>query len=124
MGVPPPPPRTELLPSASPRVPVAKPSVPNIPRAMGSQTKQPSGIIPAPTKPVVTVYGARPLVASPAAIAAPVAPPPVSAPEPVEESFQLVDDPPTEVDGPPTMTIDNFSPEPLEHTKRRNAGRP
>ena len=40
------------------------------------------------------------------------------------ESFQPVDDPPTEVDGPPPMTLDNYNPEPLEHAKRRNAGRP
>ena len=40
------------------------------------------------------------------------------------ESFLPVDDPPTEVDGPPTMTIDHFNPEPLDHAKQHKAGRP
>ncbi len=134
-----------------PAVPPPRASSPSIPRPLSSQlghdggfrpqtpgtapppprsVKTPSAIIPAPTKPVVTVYGSRPVT-----MAAPAPEPPAApAPPPVRppmESFEVVEDPPTEVDGPPTMTLDGYDPElhlephpePLDHAKRRNAGR-
>jgi eukaryotic-like serine/threonine-protein kinase len=116
-------PSQAVLPAVPP--PAPRPSQPSLPRPppppppLPRTAKAPSGIIPAPTKPVVTVYGARPL-APPVAPPAPVPPPA----RPPIDSFLPVDDPPTEVDGPPTMTIDNYNPEPLDQAKRRNAGRP
>jgi eukaryotic-like serine/threonine-protein kinase len=102
----------------------------------------PSAAIPAPTKPVVTIYGKRqvlpimemPPPAAPVAPPAPPAPPPappapggaVPPPPPARppmQSYQIVDDNPTEVDGPPTMTIDGLPPEPTDSARKRKTGR-
>ena len=64
--------------------------------------------------------------------AAPVAAPPpaaIPAPRPPMQSYQVVEDNPTEVDGPPTMTIDGNFPlvppaGPEENAKKRRTGRP
>jgi hypothetical protein len=65
---------------------------------------------------VVAVYQRATVPTVPAA---PVRPP--------LQSYQVIEDNPTEVDGPPEMTIDGmnpvFDPEPLEPGKRKKNGR-
>jgi serine/threonine-protein kinase len=81
---------------------------------------RPGSVIPPPTKPVITVYGAAPAAAQqasaePAATRLPM------------QSYEVVEDNPTDVDGPPTMTVDGAFPpaaEPNESAKKRRTGRP
>ncbi len=83
-------------------------------------SKSTSAVIPAP-RPVVTVYAGTP----------PVGPPPVPqappAPRPPMQSYQVIDDNPTDVDGPPTMTFDGAEPRgdaPANDPKRQSPPQP
>ncbi len=106
----------------------AEPPKPRLPRvvpppAPSKPGKTPSAVIPAPTKPVVTVYGAKPSFTAPPIVTSPepaVATPPPPARPPMQ-SYQVIDDSPTDVDGPPTMTIDGYVPEP--HDKKKTGRR-
>jgi hypothetical protein len=156
--------------AAPPTPPLKAPSMgaaPPNPPPKAPAPKAPSAVIPAPTKPVVTVYAPRP---TPPPMEAPLAggspspalsrvddrerpgpgsarerlpsspgPPPIPAPRPPMQSYQVVEDNPTEVDGPPTMTFDgSFMPvftsspplptprpprEPPETSTKRRTGR-
>jgi eukaryotic-like serine/threonine-protein kinase len=101
-------------------VPPAPPSRRGPPSATPRSSRGPSAVIPAPTKPVVTVYGGLPPAVAPAEPASTAVPPPPP-PRPPMQSYEVVDDNPTDVDGPPTMTIDGYNPEPLD--KKRKTGR-
>ena len=124
---------------AVPAPPKSPPLAPQRPPARAARAANTP--MPTPTKPVVTIYGKgqvlpimelpRPAVA-PAPPATP-APPPPPAPEggasavpparPPMQSYQVVDDNPTEVDGPPTMTIDGMPPDPTDGPRKRKTGR-
>jgi serine/threonine-protein kinase len=85
--------------------------------AAAGAPRPPTTAIPPPTKPVVQVYQKATV---PEVKAAPMAPPRPPAP-----SYQVIEDNPTEVDGPPEMTVDgSYSPEPYDNGKRRKTGRP
>jgi serine/threonine-protein kinase len=128
----------------SPRA--SSPGVPP-PRAPAPRSSRgPSGLVPAPTKPVITVYNTltpqTPLPPSRiASVPLPVpgelpgtgtgaAPPEAPAPRPPMPSYQIVEDNPTDVDGPPTMTLDGSVPIPADppprtpESKTRRTGRP
>jgi serine/threonine-protein kinase len=108
--------RGSAPPGAPDDVPPSRPRPALVPRAV----RGPSGVIPAPTKPVL----AAPIV--------PVAPPAprVTLPSvqpvltrPAMQSYQVVEDHPTDVDGPPEMTQDG-PPEPDAQDAPADVGAP
>jgi len=100
---------------SAPKPPLKAPPsnrAPSVPKPPPSRPAKPtSGLIAAPAKPVVTVYAGTPPVGPPPVPPSPPAPP---APRPPMQSYQVIDDNPTDVDGPPTMTIEGLEPAPAE----------
>jgi len=71
-----------------------------VPPSKRAPSRPTSAVLPAP-RPIVTVYAGTPPVGPP-----PVVPPAPPAPRPPMQSYQVIDDNPTDVDGPPDMTVD------------------
>ena len=126
----------ERAPSALPEDPPAAYAAPPAPSSARSNVvippPAPAPVLPqrstkpgiqAPTKPV---FAAQPPVGAPPM-------PPLGPPRPPMQSYQIIEDNPTEVDGPPEMTVDgSYNPElhaerwsaaAREAAKRRKSGR-